>query len=347
MMKKKENAKIIKLKKFLLRNAFPLFGFGALIWFLIRVIPKPTRAGYPCMKVAAPMASSFVLWLIGLSATLFSFQGFKKAFVNSSYGKMFLFLFVMGISIIFTFNQSSIESLASSTEGFEETVTANNPIGEAKGIHPGRVVWVWNPDATNENCTNSYTGDESTWDNGGVEADEEDDGWFLSKNNNQEVIDNMLSDGLKQLTGDATDLAAWESIFTHFNENKHGLSEGYSNGQKIFIKINATSTWGKGQFWGNISVNNIHLQNDFYGISETSPHLILSLLRQLVNVYGVQQENISVGDPLKHIYKNSYDLWYSEFPNINYMAYEGGDGRIGVTETDNEVITYSDKGNAM
>jgi hypothetical protein len=26
----------------------------------------------------------------------------------------------------------------------------NQPFGEAKGINPGRVVWVWNPDATNE-----------------------------------------------------------------------------------------------------------------------------------------------------------------------------------------------------
>ena len=30
----------------------------------------------------------------------------------------------------------------------------NQPIGEAKGIFPGRVVWAHNPDATNENCKN-------------------------------------------------------------------------------------------------------------------------------------------------------------------------------------------------
>ncbi|HEX7583955.1 MAG TPA: hypothetical protein VF373_04650, partial [Prolixibacteraceae bacterium] len=39
----------------------------ATIWFLIRVIPKPSRAAYPCMQVAAPMMSGFVLWLLALS----------------------------------------------------------------------------------------------------------------------------------------------------------------------------------------------------------------------------------------------------------------------------------------
>ena len=48
------------------RLLFPIIGLAALLWILIRVIPKPSRAAYPCMKVAAPMASSFVLWLIGI-----------------------------------------------------------------------------------------------------------------------------------------------------------------------------------------------------------------------------------------------------------------------------------------
>ena len=35
--------------------AFFVLGGASLIWFLIRVIPKPRRAGYPCMKAAVPL----------------------------------------------------------------------------------------------------------------------------------------------------------------------------------------------------------------------------------------------------------------------------------------------------
>ncbi|MHC4220960.1 MAG: hypothetical protein ACYST9_00950, partial [Planctomycetota bacterium] len=40
-----------------IRWFFPITGLLALIWFLIRVIPKPSRALYPCQRVAAPLAS--------------------------------------------------------------------------------------------------------------------------------------------------------------------------------------------------------------------------------------------------------------------------------------------------
>ena len=40
---------------------FIIMGIASTIWFLIRVIPKPSRATYPCMKVAAPFMSGFVV----------------------------------------------------------------------------------------------------------------------------------------------------------------------------------------------------------------------------------------------------------------------------------------------
>ena len=83
-----------------------------------------------------------------------------------------------------------------------EVVTPLNPIGEAKGIFPGRVVWIWDSTSTNKNCANSYNRD-------GV-ADNNDDGWFLDKNNSQEVIDQMLSNGLLTLTETDSLKDAWE-----------------------------------------------------------------------------------------------------------------------------------------
>jgi hypothetical protein len=48
------------------RWAFPLAGTVSLLWFLVRVIPKPSRATYPCQRLAAPLASGFVVWMTGI-----------------------------------------------------------------------------------------------------------------------------------------------------------------------------------------------------------------------------------------------------------------------------------------
>ena len=45
---------------------FPVAGLVSLIWFLLRVIPKPSRATYPCQRFAAPVAGGFVVWLAGI-----------------------------------------------------------------------------------------------------------------------------------------------------------------------------------------------------------------------------------------------------------------------------------------
>ncbi len=55
-----------------LRWTLPLTGLCALIWFLIRVIPKPSRATYPCQQAAFPLALGFVVWLIGVVGSVSS-----------------------------------------------------------------------------------------------------------------------------------------------------------------------------------------------------------------------------------------------------------------------------------
>jgi hypothetical protein len=41
-------------------NKLILISIGLLstLWFLLRVIPKPSRASYPCMQLAAPFAAT-------------------------------------------------------------------------------------------------------------------------------------------------------------------------------------------------------------------------------------------------------------------------------------------------
>ncbi len=42
-------------------------GVGSICWFLVRVVPKPTRAAYPCQRAAAATAGGFLAWLLGLA----------------------------------------------------------------------------------------------------------------------------------------------------------------------------------------------------------------------------------------------------------------------------------------
>ena len=54
------------------RKAFWLWlvlGLASVIWVLIRVIPKPSRATYPCQKLAQPLAAGFIVWLLGLAGS--------------------------------------------------------------------------------------------------------------------------------------------------------------------------------------------------------------------------------------------------------------------------------------
>lgn len=56
-----------RLKKIII----PLLGFFALLWFLLRVIPKPSRASYPCQRAAMPMATGFIIWFSGFLISTF------------------------------------------------------------------------------------------------------------------------------------------------------------------------------------------------------------------------------------------------------------------------------------
>jgi hypothetical protein len=81
---------------------FPLTGFLALLWCLLRVVPKTSRATYPCMRVAAPLASSFVLWIIGIGASAVGLRKAYKKFRGSKIALAALFAVVAWIIIPLT-----------------------------------------------------------------------------------------------------------------------------------------------------------------------------------------------------------------------------------------------------
>jgi len=308
------------------RLFFPFLGLASLVWFLVRVIPKPSRAGYPCMRIAAPVASGFILYLGGLAMSVVAFKKARDRWRRHKYVYMSLFI-LSGIFVSFLFVGS--QSTDAMAKYYHEDLTPNDPIGEAHGIFPGRVVWDWNPDATNEKCSNSAG---------------KDDGWFMPQNNDIDVVAGMLSNVLQSLTGTDDDKAAWDAVF-HYNNNNRGKGDvGYAEGEVVYIKINATSSWG-----GNWNKKDISIKkNSNYGIAETNPYLVLAVLRQLVNVAGVDQLDIYVGDPLKHVYKHAYDLWTAEFPDINVLdVSENRLGRQKIVPTKEPVMMYSDRGKVM
>jgi hypothetical protein len=205
------------------------------------------------------------------------------------------------------------------------------------GIFPGRVVWEWDPAATNQNCTNALN-----------YPDGEPDGYFLAKNNTQEVINRMMDDAVMKIAGEYDVATAWESLFRDFNARK-GLGEvGYEDGQVVFIKINQGSagwltdpsdlSFATGQAW----------QRNNYGIAETSPAMVISILEQLVNVCGIPQENIMVGDPIAHVFAHNYDQMVALFPGVKYVDKTHSDlGRTRIHVSAEPAIIWSDKGDTM
>ncbi|KPK39323.1 MAG: hypothetical protein AMJ65_11745, partial [Phycisphaerae bacterium SG8_4] len=67
------------------KYVFPIAGLVSLIWFLIRVTPKPSRALYPCQRMAFPIASGFVAWILGLGAWGLAFRRAKLSLARRRY----------------------------------------------------------------------------------------------------------------------------------------------------------------------------------------------------------------------------------------------------------------------
>ncbi len=312
----------LSIKRVPAKLIFLIIGFLSTVWFLVRVIPRPSRAAYPCMKVAYPLMSGFVTYLLGLAVTIFAYKKFKRNLANAKYIAAALFFIAALLAGIYTSATTSVPVYANS----KVLLDPNQPIGIAKGIYPGRVVWEWNPNATNENCTNTFG-----------------DGWFMNKNTDIDVVDSMVSDAILKLTGKNSVKEAWDVLFKYFNR-EHGKGDvSYKDGEKIFIRTNQVSASS-----GTYDKNTFEILNQKrYGMAETSPQVTLAILRQLLNGYGIKQENISIGDPMKHMYKHVFDMWHNEFPNVIYIDSDAKLGRTAPVKPVQPSIYYSDRGTVL
>ncbi|MHC4174724.1 MAG: SMP-30/gluconolactonase/LRE family protein [Planctomycetota bacterium] len=283
---------------------FPIAGLVSLIWFLIRVVPKPSRATYPCQRVAFPLASGFAAWLLGLGVCGAAFRKAKLNFARRRY-IVGLTCVVVSIGAIWLAVSATSEKLL-----LAEPQPANEPIGVAQGIYPGRVIWVHDPDATDW----QGPGDGHLW---------------QSSHTNQERVSQMMSRAIHNLTGQASDAAEWDRLFRHFNKT-HGKGDvAYKPGEKIVIKVNFVGfIW----FAGGVNPDNYDLESK-RDYMNTSPQMLTALLRQLVNTVGVKESDISIGDSLAYFANEYYDIFRKEFPNVQYLDHTGKFGRIKMRES--------------
>lgn len=293
-----------------------LIGLSATLWFLFRVIPKPSRARYPCVQAAAPLMSSFVIYLLAISASMYSFKKFKLAFQKSRYllGSVFLLFAIISVSaIILNDNKTAVANVLNPVDN-TFPVESNQPIGVAQGLFPGRVVW-----AHDENATNEYY----------IPKKGSSDFWYSDINVDEEVVTEMLEISLMKYAGTENIEDAWDAIFKSFNST-HGRGEvGYAPGEKIAFKINLT----------NQSVSN----SDRPLRMDAAPQLLNAVLHELVNIVGVAEPDITMGDPYREFRKEYRDLVMSKFPDVYYVDGAGGNGVHQTKPSANAVLKFSNR----
>ena len=64
---------------------FHIVGIGCIIWFLIRVIPKPDRIRYPCQQMSITVALTYIAFWAAL------FTGLQT--INEKYDKYYFSVF--------------------------------------------------------------------------------------------------------------------------------------------------------------------------------------------------------------------------------------------------------------
>ncbi len=285
---------------------FLTLGILTTIWFLIRVIPKPQRAAYPCMQASAPFMSGFVIYLLSLTGTLKAVSlarlNFRKA--KYLYFAVFLVVAAIGSFALFVHNPENIFAGPAP----EWIITPNSPLGTDQAIHPGRVVWVHDPKVAKWDGATGF--------------------WWDDAYTSQSESDKMMNQILLSLTGEKDLKKAWEALFVSFNKTKKGKAEGYQANQKIAVKINENN---------NASQANSNEIN-------ASPQVTLALLKTLINDGGVPQKNITVFDASRFITDNIYDKCHAEFPEVVFVDNVGGNGRVKSTYVDNAIPYSVDNG---
>lgn len=294
-----------KQNGFLSRLVFFIAGLLATGWVLIRVVQKPSRIYYPCMRTAAPVMTGFLIYLAGLSGLTIIVKKTRAQFRMGQYSRI-LWAVPLGMSLVFLtiIAWNPLSSAKSAPHALLED--PNMPVGIPEGYWAGRVTWVMDKDATDS-----------------IAAGEK---WY--QNTNLAAVRNLLANGIKRYT-DTTNLAtAWNCLFSYFNE-VHGKGwKGYTQGEKIVIKLNTTNLGAGGH---NLS-----------DLMNSTPELVLALLEELIDTVGVAQSDITIGDPFRGFPDQYWNLCHGKYPNVHYVEGSASAGREQTTVTSQDLFFTSD-----
>lgn len=200
----------------------------------------------------------------------------------------------------------AMDNISASDLNFIAPEGANNPIGTPRGIIPGRVAWAFDPNA----CTWSGT----------------DGFWWEDKWNNQQNINSMFSKTIRCVSGEDSNIKAWESIFSHFNNNRNRQKRGYRKGEIIALKVN---------------MNNDRRSYDDTPWINSSPHLVNAVIGSLLENSDIKQGNIIVFDSSRYFTPHFYECIHRVYPEVRMIdGYGGLPGREKAEWTPNQV-TYS------
>lgn len=285
-----------KWEKIKIKAAFIFAGVVSTVWFLVRVIPKPQRAAYPCMRAAAPVMSSFVIWCLSVVGMLTTWRKAKASLLRSKYvyAGLFGFVFLLFAITFLIQNSGKLSAML-----IDSAVTPNAPIGTGKGIYPGRVVWVYNPEAAKWTGTGYY--------------------WAVAANP-QSQYNKSFTAGINALTGGSNDADSWDKIFRWYNSTHGRAGIGYKPGDKVAIKINMNNSDAPADNAGNVA--------------NANPQSCVACVQSLVNA-GIPQADIWIGDPSRAVTDNVYNALRTAFPNIHIVDYFGNNGRETTTTVKN------------
>jgi hypothetical protein len=272
-----------------LRFVIIFSGAAALLWFLIRVIPKPSRASYPCQRAAFPVATGFVIWLCGVLTIKSGLKHLARGRFAVGCGLLTVLAVAAWTLVAFTGDGTAQNTGKPATDWNFIPARPNMPVGIARGIHPGRVVWARDPQAT------KWAGN---W-------KQKSDQWWLDENTDQARVDVLLAATLTRLTGATNSAAAWQAIFEHYNQNSRHLDQrGYQPGEVVAIKINLNNSTGSAK-------------TDNY--IDASPQMVLAMVRQLVNQAQVRPQDIIVYDARRYIPPFMLTKIWSEFKEVRFV----------------------------
>ena len=199
---------------------------------------------------------------------------------------------------------------------FKPVDEPNHPIGAGKGIYPGRVVWVRDPDAT-------------TWD--GATGH-----WWDDAYTNQKLVHAMTSRLLQNLSGRKNDADAWDALFRSFNNTRKLPNAGYRPGERIAIKVNCNQD--RAREWAPGAPNGL-----------PSPHAVVSLVTELIERAGVRGDDImvydatgirNVGQPIRARIQASSNPQYQKVKFLVGTDYNLG-GRMAPTPDMENPIRFS------